>query len=133
MVIVDTNILTYLLIHGDRTKTAQALFKRDSDWRSETFIMVEFTNVLATYLRMGELTQPQSVRLLRDAERIVERGLSTVSHSQALATALQYGVSAYDARFLALSRTLGAPLITEDARLRSAAPELTLSLSDAVS
>lgn len=35
MVVVDTNVLAYLLIEGDRTSEAQALFAQDSDWRSE--------------------------------------------------------------------------------------------------
>lgn len=33
MVIVDTNILAYLLIVGERTADAQSLYDRDPDWR----------------------------------------------------------------------------------------------------
>jgi predicted nucleic acid-binding protein len=55
MVVVDTNILAYLLIAGDRTREAQALYGRDSDWKSEAFLLVEFSNILASYQRLGEL------------------------------------------------------------------------------
>ena len=48
MVLVDTNIVVYLLIEGDRTSSAQALYARDPNWRSEAFMLVEFTNVLTT-------------------------------------------------------------------------------------
>jgi predicted nucleic acid-binding protein len=41
-------------------------------------------------------------------------------------------VTAYDARFLALAHRLGTRLVTEDAKLRSAAPALTLSLAEAL-
>jgi predicted nucleic acid-binding protein len=55
MVVVDTNILAYLLIKGDRTADAQALFTRDAEWRSEGFVLIEFSNILATYQRSGAL------------------------------------------------------------------------------
>ena len=40
MVVVDTNVVAYLLIEGDRTAEAQALYARDPDWRSEGFLLV---------------------------------------------------------------------------------------------
>jgi predicted nucleic acid-binding protein len=49
-----------------------------------------------------------------------------------LAIATRHRVSAYDARFLSLADQLGSRLITEDARLRAAAPALTQSLAEAL-
>ncbi len=131
MVVIDTNVLAYLLIEGDRTPQAQALYGRDPEWRSEAFLLVEFSNVLSTYVRSGGMTQTQAETLLAEAERRM-RGLVNVPHTQALRAAEQYGVSAYDARFLAAARNLGGKLVTEDARLRAAAPALTCSLAQAL-
>lgn len=104
MVVVDTNVLTYLLIEGDRTRDAQALFALDADWKSEAFVLIEFRNILATYLRANALTRNQAHAL----------------------------VSAYDARFLSAAQTFKLRLVTDDVRLRQAAPALTISLSDAL-
>ena len=131
MVVVDTNVIAYLLIQGDRTKQAQALFAQDSDWRSEAFLLVEFSNVLATYRRMGALNSQQTESLLTEAARRV-RELLNVPNLQALRGAERYAVSAYDARFLAAEDALGSKLVTEDAKLRAAAPELTRSLAQAL-
>ena len=131
MVVVDTNILAYLLIEGDHTKEAQALFARDADWRSDAFLMIEFSNVLATYQRGGGLSRSQAESLLAEAERRI-RGLVNVPHARALRVAEQFAVSAYDARFLASAQSLGGRLVTEDAKLRAAAPTLTLSLAAAL-
>ncbi|MBI5912449.1 MAG: type II toxin-antitoxin system VapC family toxin [Betaproteobacteria bacterium] len=131
MVVVDTNILAYLLIEGDRTKQAQALFAKDSDWRSEAFLLVEFSNVLATYRRMGALSSQQTESLLTEAARRV-RELLSVPNLRALRRAERFAVSAYDARFLAAADTLGGKLVTEDAKLRAAAPDLTRSLAQAL-
>ena len=131
MVIVDTNVLAYLLIEGDRTPEAQALYAIDAEWRSEAFLLVELSNVLATYVRSGGMTRAQAETLLSEAERRM-RGLLNVPNAQALRLAERYGVSAYDARFLAAAQGLGGKLVTEDARLRAAAPALTHSLAEAL-
>lgn len=130
MVVVDTNILAYLLIEGDRTAEAQALFARDSDWRTEHFALVEFTNLLATAARTRVLASDLASGLLSAAEQHLSGGLYFVAHEDALAMAVQYGVSAYDARFLATAKALGARLVTEDVKLRRAAPELTMPLAE---
>ncbi len=132
MVVVDTNILAYLLIAGDRTKEAQALYAQDSDWHSEAFVLIEFCNIVATYQRMGDLSRNQAERLLKEAETCM-RNLTNVPHIAALRTAQQFTVSAYDARFLAVAENQGTKLVTEDAKLLAAAPALTRSLSEALS
>lgn len=131
MVVVDTNVLAYLLIDGDRTADAQALYARDSDWRSEGFLLVEFSNLLATYVRAGALEGGEALGLLGSAERTLS-GIVNLPHARALGLAADFGVSAYDARFLAVARQLGARLVTEDAKLRRAAPRLTQTLAQAL-
>ena len=131
MLLVGTNILVYLMIEGDRTPAAQQLYERDSDWRSEGFIMVECSNVLATYVRAKALTAEQATKLLENALNLVPV-LTNVTHAQALDTATQFGISAYDARFIALARQMRVKLVTEDTRLQAAAPAWTVSLAGAV-
>lgn len=131
MVVIDTNVLAYLLIEGDRTADAQALFRRDSEWRSEGFVLIELSNILATYQRLGALTQGVAEATLATAERIVT-GLVNLPHGRALKLAAEFGVSAYDARFLGVAQNLGTRLVTEDAKLRAAAPKLTRSVEEAL-
>ena len=131
MVVVDTNILAYLLIAGDHTNEAQALFARDAEWKSEAFVLVEFSNILATYHRTGGLSRTHAENLLNEAE-IRMHSLVNLPHITALRTAQQFAISAYDARFLATAEILGARLVTEDTKLRSAAPALTQTLAEAL-
>ena len=130
MVLVDTNVLAYLMLEGDRTSAAQALFERDADWRSEAFIMVEFSNVLTTYVRTKVLSRDQGLKLLAGAEKLVPV-LTSVQNARALEVATQFGISAYDARFVALAIQMKVKLVTEDAKLRAAVPSWTVSLADA--
>lgn len=90
-------------------------------------MLIEFSNILATYRRTGALSRESSAALLATAERTV-REFVKLPHAGALELAAQFGVSAYDARFLGAARQLGEKLVTEDGRLRAAAPALTQSL-----
>lgn len=42
----------------------------------------------------------------------------------------EFGISGYDARFVAAARDLNKKLITEDLKLRRAVPHLTISLAE---
>lgn len=127
MVLVDTNILAYLLIEGDRTAAAQELYARDPDWRSEGFILVEFSNVLATQMRAKSLSREQGTRLLAEAQALIPDP-TIVQHAKALEAVSHFGISAYDARFIAMAMQVKLKLITEDTKLRSAVPEWTAPL-----
>ena len=131
MFVVDTNILAHLLIDGDKTYDARTLYGEDPDWRSDSFILIEFSNVLATRVRLGMTDAGSAERYLFEAERHMTNLVQT-PHTATLRMANEFGITAYDARFLGAARALGTKLVTEDKRLRKAAPELTLSLDDAL-
>lgn len=132
MQVVDTNIIAYLLLQGDRTTAARALLAKDPDWRSDSFVLVEFSNVLATMVRNRLLAPGRAHDALGKAEQIIEPGLHPAAHRASLTTAEELGVSVYDARFLVVAQMLSARLVTEDAKLRRAAPTLTQSLEEAL-
>ncbi len=133
MLLVDTNVVAYLLIDGDHTEAAQELRSRDPDWRSEAFVLIEFTNVLVSSIATKRMNLVMAQDVLAKAATLFEGKLARIPHPSVLAIAARYRVSAYDARFLALANELGQRLVTEDSRLRAAAPSLTQSLAEALS
>jgi len=130
VVLVDTNVLAYLLIAGDQTKTAQALYARDSDWRSEAFLLIEFSNILSTYIRADALTLQEGLQLHASAQSLMPT-LTHVEHARALEVGAEFTISAYDARFIALAMQMGVKLVTQDMKLRRAVPAWTRALEDA--
>ena len=131
MIVVDTNVLAYLLIDGDRTAEAQALRLADPDWRSDPFLLIEFGNLLATQVKADALTAAQAEELLATATQQIADWVE-VPHAEVLALAIDRRISVYDARFIACAQRLGTPLVTEDARLRAATPGLSVSIAEAV-
>ena len=132
MQVVDTNILVNLLIDGPYSESARALHLADSDWHSESLLTIEFSNVMVTLIRRMNYPLADAQATLAEAKNVLSAGLHQVSDADALDAAAHFGVTAYDARFVMLARALGSPLVTEDAKLRRAAPHLTQSLTEAL-
>ncbi len=130
MVLVDTNVIAPLYVRSARTEAVEELFARDAVWRTEPLALIELSNVLVTYERSRYITAATARDCLNRAAAFLQPQLFRVSHQAALEAALDYRVTAYDARFLALADQLGSRLVTEDARLRAAAPALTQSLAE---
>jgi predicted nucleic acid-binding protein len=131
MIVVDSNVLAYLLIEGEKTPLARALFERDADWHSASFAPLELTNILATSIRVARLDDASANQALARALTLMENSLHELPHAQVLALANRLRISAYDALYLGVSIELGVPLVTEDRRLREAAPDRCLSLAQA--
>ena len=132
MVVVDTTVVAGLFIDGPFSKAARELYALDADWRSESFAMVEFTNVLRVQVRAGRLAADAAPLLVERALSLFGDGLRDCDHAQVLATAMRHGTSAYDARFLSAAQSWNAVLVTEDAALRRRAPTLTRSIAEAL-
>lgn len=132
MVVVDTNVLGYLLLEGEQTPYARALLAQDGDWRSESFVMVEMTNVLVTVMRARGMPLRDAINVLANAHIVIQPGLEVADHAQVLELAAHRTISAYDARFIVIARDLGTRLVTEDVKLRRAAPDMTQSIAEAL-
>jgi predicted nucleic acid-binding protein len=92
-----------LFIRGRFSDDALKLQRKDSVWRTEPFALVEFSNVFATYQRARYLSKAAALERLQLAEDFLSLNYLRVSNQSALELALQYRVSAYDARFLAVA------------------------------
>jgi predicted nucleic acid-binding protein len=132
MLVIDTNIIAPLYVRSARTDAVTKLFAQDQIWRTEPLALIELSNLLITYERARYITAATARDCLDRAAAFLQPNLFRVSHQAALDAALRYGTTAYDARFLALAQQLNTPLVTEDAKLRAAAPALTRSLSEAL-
>ena len=72
MIVVDTNVIAYLLIRGERSEAADRLQAKDADWIAPRLWLDEFLNVLGTYERTKLITAAESVALLEDAMALMD-------------------------------------------------------------
>ena len=122
MIVVDTNVLAYLLLPGPKTSLAEALLLDHPQWAAPPLWRSEWRNVLATYLRRDLLNLPAALALMQQAEAILSAHEEPVSSEQVLALASSSRCSAYDCEFVAAAQQLGVPLVTEDQKILAAFP-----------
>lgn len=130
MIVVDTNIIAYLVIEGEKTQLARDLFNADASWRVPMLWRHEFLNVLATYERQNGLPLVECISLFNKTLDFISPYEHAVDLSLALTLASTFHISAYDAQYIALAQSLNALLITEDRKLRSAAPHIAKSMQE---
>ncbi|MFM7179857.1 MAG: type II toxin-antitoxin system VapC family toxin [Verrucomicrobiales bacterium] len=133
MLIVDTNLVIALVLTHPLHEDASALLANDADWHLPDWWQIELSNALRNYHRSGQLeiadalaAQNRAVTLFPPANH------HEVDLGATLRIACERNISAYDARFIALARSFGQKLITEDGRLRKACPDDTLSIAQAL-
>jgi predicted nucleic acid-binding protein len=126
MIVVDANVISYLLIRGERSEAMDRLQKLDPDWIAPKLWLDEFLNVLCSYERTGGLTREQSVELLEDAVALMDGASYDLPPERVLTVARQTNCSAYDSQYIALAQDLGLKLYTCDKRVISKCPGIAL-------
>ena len=133
MIVVDTNIVVALMVAHPNNAAASALYAADGDWHLADWWQIEFANVLRNYHRSGQLEQQAAIQIMKQAATsFPPENTHPVDLLATLAIACEENITAYDARFIALARSCGSKLVTEDTRLRASCPSDTLSLEEAL-
>ena len=130
MIVADTNAISYLLIEGTHTASAEAAFRKDPEWAAPLLWRSEFRNVLSLYLRSKHLSVTQACALMQAAETLMQGREYQVSSDPVLGLAANSGCSAYDCEFVALAQDLSLRLLTSDKGILKAFPETAVALRE---
>jgi len=133
MIVVDTNIIAYLLLPTSYTSLVDSLFKIDSNWAAPVLWKSEFRNVLALYLKKKIITLEKALELQDIAESIMTENEFTISSSQVLALVDKSNCSSYDCEFIALANQLNIKLVTQDKKILNDFLTSAVSVSDYLS
>jgi len=87
MIVVDANVIAYLLMRGKRSEAMDRLQDFDSEWVAPRLWLDEFLNVLCTYQRNGGIGSDQAVELLDDALALMEGNAYEVPPERVLTVA----------------------------------------------
>ncbi len=128
MIVVDTNVMAYLLLGGEKTLQARQVVRKDPAWVAPLLWRSEFRNVLAAYLRRGTLSLSEAIEIMGDAEVLLRDAEYSVESGQVLKLVSESDCSAYDCEFVALAQQLGVPLLTSDAQTLREFPQTATAL-----
>ncbi len=129
MIVVDSNVLAYLYLPGERTADAEALLEQDPEWAAPVLWRSEFRNILAGYTRRKTLTFEQACSLQSEAEDLLSEAEFEVDSRAVLELVRDSDCSAYDCEFIALAIKLDTKLVTADKKVLTAFPNRTMALT----
>ena len=125
---MDSNVLAYLYLPGERTADAEALLDQDPEWAAPVLWRSEFRNILAGYTRRKTLTFEQACNLQSEAEDLLSGLEFEVDSRAVLELVRDSDCSAYDCEFIALAIKLDTKLVTADKKMLRAFPNRTTAL-----
>ena len=132
MIVIDANVIAYLLIKGDYTVKARKLLKKDVEWVAPQLWRSEFRNVLTTYVRNEYFNLSQAFFLMKKAEELMKGGEYIVYSKDVIELSTESGCSAYDCEYVALAKDLSVNLYTTDRKLVKSFPDIVHNLDDII-
>jgi len=129
MIVVDTNIISYLYLSSEYSKQSEDLLAFDSDWLAPILWRSEFRNVLALYLRKNLLALDEILLIIHQAEKLLSNGEYEISSAHIMQLVNSSNCSAYDCEFVALAQYLTVPLITADKKILNKFPNIAKNVN----
>lgn len=128
MIVVDTNVIVYLLVNSDLTKSAATVRQKDRHWVAPMLWRSEFRNVTLGYFRRDAISLTDLISLIEIAESKIES--RQVDSTRVMELAAGSGCTAYDCEYVSLAEALGVPLVTSDKKLLASFPDIAVSMKD---
>jgi len=128
MIVVDTNIISYLYISGEKSAQVERLLMTDAHWCVPVLWRSEFRSVLGLYLRKKYLDFDQVLLILHQAEKLLAENEYEVPSAHIMQLVNSSTCSAYDCEFVALAEHLAVPLVTADNKILLEFPEIAKSI-----
>jgi predicted nucleic acid-binding protein len=124
--VVDASVVIDLLVEHPRAANVRKALA-GIDGVAPELLDAEVLNVIARYVRRGEMSQERAEQAL---ELLVDADIERFPNAPLVldAWALRHNVSSYDAFYVALARSLGCPLVTCD-RALAGAPDLGVTVT----
>ena len=132
MIVVDTNVIGYLYLSGERSEQAERALLKDALWSAPLLWRSELRNVLALYIKREALGLEAAQRIMEEATSLMFGREYEVASARVLSLAASSGCSACDCEFVALAQDLGVPLVTAERRILSEFTAIAVALEQFV-
>lgn len=128
MIVVDVNTIAYLWLPGEMTTFAEQALALDPHWVSPVLWRSEFRNILAGYLRRGDLDEHAADRCLDGAQSQLAGHEYLMPSTLVMRKVAASNCAAYDCEYIALAEDLKTKLVTTNKQILTEFPKLATSL-----
>lgn len=133
MIVVDTNVIAYLMIKGEFTDDANNVFKKDSDWIAPNLWKYEFLNILTTLINTKRAELNNVISYFKITNKLFPKLGKEPNFENVITISAKHKISAYDAQFVSLAMDLDIPLITHDKQLLGKFPDISQTMYQFIS
>jgi len=128
VIVIDTNVIGYLLLSSEHSVLAERALQKDSEWAAPILWRSEFRNVLTLYVRKNILKLEQAQQIMNSALELLKGREYVVPSYEVLRLASASNCSTYDCEFIATANDLKVPLVTVDKQLLREFSSVAMSL-----
>ena len=124
MIVADSNLIASCVLESSATESARKLREIEGEWYVPRLWRYEVANILATMIKVRGLSVETATSVfaaLSESLRPYEREPMA---EDVFALVENYGISGYDAQFVALAQALNCDLYTQDKELLEKFPKL---------
>ena len=133
MIVVDTNILAYMVFRTSYSDQVAKLHELDPVWEVPLLWKSEFLNVVASYFRRNLITYQEAIHSFDYAEKLVNLHEHTISGVMVMELIAGSTCSSYDCEFVALAKSMETKLITYDKQIIKEFPGIAVRPEDYIS
>jgi len=128
MIVVDANVIMAFLLDTPLAAAARDIHARDAGWVAPPLCQFEVWNALLQETKAQKIALQDATAAAGTAMRLLANRTDGCEPSIILATAYATGLTAYDATYVVLARSLGVVLVTEDKQILRACPDAARSI-----
>ena len=133
MIVVDANVVVAFLLDSPLAPDARAVRARDATWGTHPLCRSETLNALLQETKARKIALHDAIDAAETTAHLLTDRTDGCAPSAILTTAHSSGLTAYDATYVVLARSLGLLLVTEDRQILRACPDVARSMSQFLS
>jgi predicted nucleic acid-binding protein len=132
VIVADTNVVSYLVIEGARTASAERVRAVDRTWYVPALFVHEWLNVVTLHVKEKLMERDVALRTYHRGLTMVRVDARMPDPLEVLNLHIRSGCSSYDCQFVSLAEELGARLVTVDKEVLTAFPNIAVRPEDFV-
>ncbi len=130
MIVVDSNIIAARNLTSSLTSEATRVEEKDPVWIVPVLWRYEFQNILAGAIKAKQIELEQALDVWDRVSNILMENEYEPSPSKVMDLVSQYGITAYDGQFIAVSVEMEILCVTEDRELQEKFPGVAISMKE---
>ena len=124
MIVADSNLIASCVLESAATESALKLRVADGEWYVPRLWRYEVANILATMIKVRGLSVETASTLFSSLLESLKAYEREPMSEDVFELVSEYGITGYDAQFVALARELHCTLYTQDKELLEKFPAL---------